>query len=154
MSYPTDPNQPDPKPNTGGFGDQSSYGQGQYDQGQQGYGQPAYGQPAYGQPAYGQPQPGYGAAAPGPEPDNNLVWAILCTVLCCLPLGIVSIVKSTQVSKLWAQGDYAGAQKAADEAKKWAIWGAVIGVVVLVLIVIFYAVLGIAVFSTTPSTSY
>ena len=32
----------------------------------------------------------------GPPPDNNLVWAILCTVLCCLPLGIVSIIKSTK----------------------------------------------------------
>ncbi len=31
-------------------------------------------------------------------PDNNLVWAILCTVLCCLPLGIVAIIKSTKVN--------------------------------------------------------
>jgi hypothetical protein len=30
-------------------------------------------------------------------PDTNLVWAILCTVLCCLPLGIVSIIKATSV---------------------------------------------------------
>ena len=42
--------------------------------------------PNYGAaPGYGQ-QP-YGAYAPGPEPDNNLVWAILTTVLCCLPEG-------------------------------------------------------------------
>ncbi|MBK5214713.1 MAG: CD225/dispanin family protein [Flavobacteriaceae bacterium] len=79
----------------------------------------------------------------GAPPDNNLVWAILCTVLCCLPLGIVSIIKSTKVKELWAQGDTAGAQKAADEAKKWAIWGAVAGAIVLVLYLIFFFVIGI-----------
>jgi len=69
----------------------------------------------------------------GSPPDNNLVWAILCTVLCCLPLGIISIIKSTKVKELWALGDHAGAQKAADDAKKYAIWGAVIGLVGIAL---------------------
>ncbi len=75
----------------------------------------------------------------GAPPDNNLVWAILSTVLCCLPLGIVAIIKSTQVSGLWASGQYAAAQKSADDAKKFAIWGAIAGVVfaVLYLIVVF-----------------
>ncbi|WP_010343070.1 CD225/dispanin family protein, partial [Xanthomonas sacchari] len=27
-----------------------------------------------------------------PQVSNNLVWAILTTLFCCLPLGIVSIV--------------------------------------------------------------
>ncbi|MEM7084766.1 MAG: CD225/dispanin family protein [Bacteroidota bacterium] len=80
----------------------------------------------------------------GSPPDNNLVWAILCTVLCCLPLGIVSIIKSTKVKELWALGDHAGAQKAADDAKKYAIWGAVIGLVGIVLYIILVAVIGIA----------
>jgi|TARA_R110002094_G_scaffold118226_1_gene113755 hypothetical protein len=66
-------------------------------------------------------------------PENNLVWAILATVLCCLPLGIVSIIKATKVRELWALGDIAGAQKAADDAKKWAIWSAVIALVGIVL---------------------
>ena len=78
----------------------------------------------------------------GTPPDNNLVWAILCTVLCCLPLGIVSIIKSTKVKELWALGDTAGAQKAADDAKKWAIWGAVISVIFWVLYVIFFVLIG------------
>jgi len=77
-------------------------------------------------------------------PENNLVWAILSTVLCCIPLGIVAIVKSTKVNQLWAQGDYAGAQKAADEAKTWAIWGAVIGPILIVLFYLFFfIVLGV-----------
>ncbi|MBX8687368.1 CD225/dispanin family protein [Mycobacterium sp. 20091114027_K0903767] len=77
--------------------------------------------------------PGPQGPAPGVQPDSNLVWSILCTVLCCLPLGIVAIVKSTQVSGLWAQGRYAEAQKAADDAKKFAIWGAAVGVVLAVI---------------------
>jgi hypothetical protein len=64
------------------------------------------------------------------------VWAILSTVLCCLPLGVVAIVKSTQVSGLWAQGRFDDAQRAADDAKKFAMWGAIAGVVVAVIWVI------------------
>lgn len=75
---------------------------------------------------------------PGPPPDNNLVWAILCTVLCCLPLGIVSIIKSTQVNTKWQAGDYDGARQAAAEAKKFATWGAIAGVVFIVLYLLFF----------------
>ena len=79
----------------------------------------------------------------GTPPDNNLVWAILCTIFCCLPLGIVSIIKATKVKELWALGDTAGAQKAADEAKKWAIWGAAAAAIVWVLYIIFFIIIGI-----------
>lgn len=77
----------------------------------------------------------------GTPPDNNLVWAILCTVLCCMPLGIVSIVKSTKVNELWARGDYAGAQEAANDAKKWAIWGAVAGPLIYIVFMVFYFII-------------
>ncbi|ORA16058.1 CD225/dispanin family protein [Mycobacterium arosiense] len=104
-------------------------------------------QPPAGWPA---PQPGW----PGqPEPDNYLVWAILCTVLCCLPLGIVSIVYSTKVSGLWAQGRYAEAQEAANNAKKWAIISAIVGVVAAVIFVLIYVVAGVLVVSHLPSTT-
>ncbi len=77
----------------------------------------------------------------GTPPENNLVWAILCTVFCCLPLGIVSIIKASKVRELWAQGDTVGAQQAADEAKKWAIWGAVAGPIIYILVWVFYIVI-------------
>jgi hypothetical protein len=82
------------------------------------------------------PQGGY----PTQQPDSNLVWGILCAVLCCLPLGIVSIVYAAKVSGLWTSGRYAEAQQAADAARKWAIWGAVAGVVVGVI----YAAIAVA----------
>ncbi len=82
----------------------------------------------------------------GSPPDNNLVWAIITTVICCLPLGIVAIIKSTKVKELWMSGDQAGAQKAADDAKKYAIWGMVIGGVfwILYIILMVAGVLGSA----------
>lgn len=79
---------------------------------------------------------------PGPPPDNYLVWAILCTILCCLPLGIVSIVKSSQVNSKWQLGDYDGARQSAEEAKKFATWGAIAGGVVIVLYILFFVVIG------------
>ena len=82
------------------------------------------------------PPPGNYPPPGGVQPNNYLVWAILTTLFCCLPLGIVSIVKSTQVSGLWAQGQYAEAQKASDDAKKWAMWSAIIGAVVIVIAII------------------
>jgi hypothetical protein len=76
-------------------------------------------------------------------PDNNLVWAIVSTILCCWPLGIVSIIKSTKVNSLWAQGDHAAAQKSADEAKKWAVYSAIGAVAFWVLYVFLIVVLGV-----------
>ncbi len=104
-----------------------------------------------------QPQPGWQAPQPGwqgqGEPDNYLVWAILTTVLCCLPLGIVSLVYSTKVSGLWTQGRYDEAQAASNNAKKWAIISAITGVVFYVaIVVLWFVMIGIAV-SNMPSTT-
>ena len=55
-------------------------------------------------------------ATPGPYVPNHLVWAILSTLFCCLPLGIVSIVFAAQVDGKRAAGDLAGAQEASRKA--------------------------------------
>lgn len=78
------------------------------------------------------------------KPDSNLVWAILCTVLCCLPLGIVSIIYATKVDSLYSQGDYQGAQEASDKAKKFAIIGAIASAVVMVLYFLFLIAFGVS----------
>ena len=52
------------------------------------------------------PPPSYGGVPGQPmgaPPPNNLVWAILSTLFCCLPLGIVSIVYAAQVNGKYAQ---------------------------------------------------
>lgn len=114
--------------------------------------QPAYGTPpAYGaapSAPYGSPAPGFPSAPPpvggvgygGTPPPSYLVWAILTTVLCCLPLGVASIVFAAQVNGKWSQGDAAGAYDSSRKAKQFAIWSAVAGLVVSVLyLVLFFA---------------
>ncbi|MCI5980375.1 MAG: CD225/dispanin family protein [Muribaculaceae bacterium] len=95
------------------------------------------------QPPSYQPQPGYGPQQPygarPPMPDTYMVWAILVTVLCCLPFGIVSIVKASQVSSLYYQGNYAEARAASRAARNWAIASAVSsGAIVLVYVAVFF----------------
>lgn len=74
-------------------------------------------------------------------PETNLVWAILCTAMCCLPLGIVAIIKATSVEKLWAEGRYEEAEKASSDAKKFALIGAVGAAVLVALYMLFYVFL-------------
>lgn len=100
------------------------------------------------------PPPPYGSqGVPGtPPPPNYLVWAILTTILCCLPLGIASIVFSTQVNSKWALGDVAGAQDSSDKAKKFAIWSVIAWAIIAVLYGIAIAI-GIANFNFNSSTN-
>lgn len=75
------------------------------------------------------------------KPDNYLVWAILSTLLCCMPFGIVAIVKATQVDTFWAQGNQAEAIEAANAAKKWTIVSAVSSVAVWSIYVLIVVVI-------------
>ncbi|GAB3598796.1 hypothetical protein GCM10027446_29930 [Angustibacter peucedani] len=93
-------------------------------------GQPQYGSAPPPAPGYGQPVGG------GTPPPNYLVWAILTTIFCCLPLGVASIVFAAQVNGKWAAGDVAGAQDSSAKAKKFAMWSAIVGVIFIVLYVV------------------
>ena len=84
---------------------------------------------------------------PPSKPDSNLVWAILCTVLCCLPFGIVSIVYAAKVDSLWYSGRQQEANDASNSAKKWALWGAIISLVGTFLYIMIYVVILGATFS-------
>jgi len=93
------------------------------------------------QPPPPPPQPGYPPQQPaGQAPNNYLVWSILVTLFCCLPFGIVAIVKSSQVNGLWAQGRYAEAQASAESAKKWVMWSVIVGIIVIVINLILVAI--------------
>jgi hypothetical protein len=108
---------------------------------------PQYGQepPQYGgapPPQYGAPPPQYGGPPthqPGQRLPNYLVHNIIATILCCLPLGIVGIVFSSQVNGKLAAGDYAGAKKASDNARLCFIISIVAGVVVGIFYFIYLA---------------
>ena len=67
------------------------------------------------------------------KPDNWLVWAILSTILCCLPLGIVSIIYATKVDNLWNSGQQEEAIKASNMARLFfflALGGGVLAVII------------------------
>ena len=51
---------------------------------------------------------------------NYLAQAILTTIFCCIPFGIVSIVYAAQVNGHLQRGDLASAQRASHNAKTWA----------------------------------
>lgn len=80
-------------------------------------------------------------------PESNIVWAIVCTIMCCLPLGIVAIIKAMSVEKLWNQGRYDEAQSAANAAKRWSIAGAIFAVILVALsIILEVLIFGMAIF--------
>ncbi len=63
---------------------------------------------------------GNGASVPAEAIPNYLVQAILATLFCCLPFGIVAVVFAAQVNSRVAAGDVPGALDASGKARTWA----------------------------------
>ena len=128
-----------------------------------GYPQPGYPQyPQAPMPGYPQaPMPGY-PQAPQPvveqpkrekrvkgnepepkrpdfmKPSSGLVLAIITTIMCCLPMGLMGILRASKVDRLWAAGCYKEAERYASSAKRWTIAGIVIGFVFEAIYIGFY----------------
>ena len=79
---------------------------------------------------------------PGTSVENYLVFAILATVLCCLPAGIPAIVYAAQVNTKLQMGDVAGAQLASNNAKMWCWISFGLGLGIVALWILF-AMLGL-----------
>lgn len=73
-----------------------------------------------------------------PKPDNHMLMAVLTTVFCCLPLGVVGIVYASKVDSLYYAGDYAGATNAANSARRWSLIGIVGSIVISIIYMIIY----------------
>ena len=80
----------------------------------------------------------------GPFSENWLVEAILVTLLCCLPFGVVGIIFAAQVNTKQQAGDMEGAEKARRDAAKWTKIGFWVGIIWLVLVFVFYLFIGFA----------
>jgi hypothetical protein len=74
---------------------------------------------------------------PGNPPSNYLIGAILATLFCCQPLGIVSIIYAAQVNTKWQSGDLEGANRYSKNALMWVLISAGIGVVTISIALIF-----------------
>lgn len=72
-------------------------------------------------------------------PKNGLVPAILVTLFCCMPFGIMAIVHATKVDPLYKSGDIAGAEEAAKNAAKWTKYGLVGGGIVIGIYILLLA---------------
>jgi len=79
-------------------------------------------------PPFTPPTPPGAPPAPTFQPRQHvhsyLVPAILSTICCCLPFGIVAIVFAAQVNAKLQAGDMQGALEASQKAKTW-VWLAV-----------------------------
>jgi len=62
---------------------------------------------------------GAGPMGPGVDIPSYLAQAILTTLCCCLPFGIVAIVFAAQVKSKISVGDYEGARRSSDSARMW-----------------------------------
>ncbi|MDO1500843.1 CD225/dispanin family protein [Winogradskyella maritima] len=78
-----------------------------------------------------------------PRPNSYLALAIISTIVCCLPTGIVSIVYATQVNSAYEDGDYAKAESSSRNAKTWGLVSIGIGVLGITIYILFF---GLAMF--------
>lgn len=83
-----------------------------------------------------------------PCPSSNLVWAILSTILCCLPTGIVAIVYACKVDNLYLMGNYQGAVDASNKARNWAIGGLIANIVFCFFYFLFLLSVGFGSFAS------
>jgi len=77
----------------------------------------------------------------GGDRSTYLVQAILCTLFCCMPLGVVAIVYAAMASGKFSSGDYRGGRQNAESAKQWC-WASLllgIGVVLIYVAAIIFA---------------
>jgi ABC-type Fe3+ transport system permease subunit len=93
--------------------------------------------------ACGKPLQPRAAEAKPPYVPNYLVQAILVTLFCCIPFGIVAIVYAAQVNSKLAIGDLKGAQESSKNAKTWCWVSFGIGLAVIVLWIIFVVFTGV-----------
>lgn len=94
------------------------------------FGTGAYPPPPYGRPAAQQPLPREAREGRDrTQPKTYLLEAILVTIFCFLPFGIVGIVYATKVSTLLDMGEYEKAWDASRKARLWTLWS--IGVMLI-----------------------
>jgi Interferon-induced transmembrane protein len=62
------------------------------------------------------PRPRTGVRVP-----NYMLFAVLVTILCFLPTGIIAIIDASQVNSRLALGDIAGAKRASKNAQMWCL---------------------------------
>ncbi|XP_071853266.1 uncharacterized protein [Apostichopus japonicus] len=86
------------------------------------------------------------------QPNDYLVFAILVTIFCFWPTGIVAIVFAAKVRSLFSSGDIQGAEQASASAKLWSKISLGIGIVWITVYVIIQIINIIVGAATTAAT--
>jgi Interferon-induced transmembrane protein len=79
-------------------------------------------------------QPGYPPQGQ-PQIDNNMTMSIV-SIFLFWPLAIPAIINASKVNPALQQGDYAGAQTAAAESKRWSRLALIVGLIWYGLVVV------------------
>lgn len=77
-----------------------------------------------------------------PKPDTkpqNWIWLGIVALLCCLPIGIVSIVYASKVDPAWNRGDYQISKEYSNNAQMWGFLSIGAGF----LVFIFFFIIGL-----------
>ncbi len=75
------------------------------------------------------------------KPSNHQLLAIMALIFGGLIFGIVSLVYSSKVDTLWAQGSYSESVKASDSARIWAVLGIALNIIGFFVMIILAATL-------------
>lgn len=78
------------------------------------------------------------------KPSSYLWLAILTTIFCCIPFGIVAIVFASKVDNLWFAGRHDEAESASKKALNWSL----AGIVGCILVWFIYITAAIAMFGS------
>lgn len=87
-----------------------------------------------------------------PPINNNMTMSIVAIFL-FWPLAIPAIINASKVNPLLQQGDYAGAQAAAAESRKWSKWALIVGIAWLVIVLLCCALGGLGAIMSGNSSS-
>ena len=92
----------------------------------------------YDSPSAASPYPPTGWEETANVPDY-LIWNVLSTLFCCMPIGVAGIIFSIQTNSAKARGDYEAATRASSTAKTLLIVGACVGGLQLLLSLVYVA---------------
>lgn len=82
-----------------------------------------------------------------PRPNSYLALAIISTIICCMPLGIISIIYATKVNSSYEDGHFDEAIRASKNAKNWGLASIVTGAIFILGFFILYGAIVIAALS-------
>lgn len=85
------------------------------------------------------------------KPSSHLGLAVIATLFCCLPLGIVGLIQAAGVDDAWSRGDKELAYEKSEKAQLWINWAMVIGAIGIVLYIILFFIYGVALYNVANS---